>query len=331
MFVDQLTIKFCAGKGGDGVVAWRRKKHIPKGGPYGGNGGDGGSIIIKSISQFCSLDAFRNQRQIFAERGQNGGSHNKHGRKGRDLFIKVPCGTLIRADGTILHDLTNPGEEILLCKGGKGGKGNSHYKTSTNRSPNRCTQGGLGEVREVELELKLIADVGLVGFPNAGKSTLLSKLTQREVKTGLYPFTTLTPNLSFIEFDDFSRVYLADIPGIILNAHSNRGLGLSFLKHIERSSILIYIIDISGEEGRNPFNDFLTLRDEVKKYSIAVLKKPFLVALNKIDKRTTKLADFKKRYPFPTNTLFEISALQTRGFKPLVDEMRSLTQEVCKI
>jgi len=205
MFVDRVKVKFYAGRGGDGVVSWRRKRHLPKGGPYGGDGGDGGSIIIKTAEQLYSLDTFRNQRQIFAERGQNGGSRNKHGRKGRDLLLTVPCGTLIREskNGAVLHDLIVPGEKVFLCRGGKGGKGNSHYKTSTDQSPDRCTQGQVGEIKEVELELKLIADVGLVGFPNAGKSTFLSKLTRREVKIGAYPFTTLTPNLSFIEFDDF--------------------------------------------------------------------------------------------------------------------------------
>ena len=329
MFTDQIKIKFSAGKGGDGVISWRREKYIPKGGPYGGNGGDGGSIIVKSDPQIYSLDAFRNQRHITAEKGHNGGTHNKQGRRGKDLVLKVPCGTLIREreSGTLLYDLTDPDEEFTLCNGGKGGMGNTSFKTPTHRAPAKCTPGKPGEVTEVELELKLIADVGFLGFPNAGKSTLLSKLAAVDVKIGAYPFTTLKPNLSYMEFDDFSRIYLADIPGIIPDAHIDRGLGLSFLKHVERSSTLIYIIDLSGEEGRDPFEDFQTLMAEAKSYSPEILKKPFLVALNKMDKGNENLATFKERYPFPKNTLFEISALQEKGLQPFIERLRDLAQK----
>lgn len=329
MFTDQVKVKLIAGKGGDGIISWRREKYIPKGGPYGGNGGAGGSIIVQCDPQIYSLDAFCNQRQIYAEKGKNGESNNRHGRNGKDLILKVPCGTLVRdsESGTLLYDLTEPGESFTLCSGGKGGKGNTFFKTSTNRAPAKCTPGKPGETCAVEFELKLIADVGFLGFPNAGKSTLLSKLAAIEVKIGAYPFTTLKPNLSFIEFDDFSRIYLADIPGIIPDAHANRGLGLSFLKHVERSSTLIYLIDISGEEERDPYEDFLCLRREAEAYSPAILKKPFLVALNKIDKGEENLAAFKKRYPFPKETLFEISALQEKGLEPFIETMRSLAQQ----
>lgn len=329
MFTDQIKIKLSAGKGGDGVISWRREKYLPKGGPYGGNGGDGGSIIIQSDPQIFALDDFRNRRHIAADNGQPGGSHNKQGRRGKDLILKVPCGTLIRESesGSLLYDLTDPNESITLCAGGKGGRGNTSFKTSTNRAPAKCTPGKPGECLEIELELKLIADVGFLGFPNAGKSTLLSKLSAIKVKTAPYPFTTLKPNLSFIEFDDYSRVYLADIPGIIPDAHADRGLGLSFLKHVERSSTLIYIIDISGEEGRDPYEDFLTLRSEAESYSPAILKKPFLVALNKIDKGEEHLVEFKKKYPFPKETLFEISALEEKGLDPFIDEVRTLAQK----
>ena len=329
MFTDQVRIKLCAGKGGNGVVAWRREKYIPKGGPYGGNGGMGGSVIIQSDPQVYALDDFRNRRQIFAENGASGGTNNRHGRNGKDLILKVPCGTLVRdaESGNLLYDLTEPGESFSLCEGGKGGLGNTFFKTPTNQAPAKCTPGKQGEVKTVELELKLIADVGFLGFPNAGKSTLLSKLAAIEVKTGAYPFTTLKPNLSYIEFDDFSRIYLADIPGIIPDAHNDRGLGLSFLKHVERSSTLVYLIDISGEEGRDPFEDFMTLRNEAESYSPAILEKPFLVALNKIDKRDEKLLKaFKEKYPFDPSTLFEISAKEESGLPSFTEHLRLLAQ-----
>lgn len=329
MFTDTVKIKFSAGRGGNGVVAWRREKYIPKGGPYGGNGGCGGSVIIESDPQVFSFDAFRNRRLMNAENGGGGGTNNRQGKNGKDLVIKVPCGTLIRdADtGGLLYDLTSPGEMFRLCEGGKGGMGNTFFKTATNQAPAKCTPGKPGDVKNVELELKLIADVGFMGFPNAGKSTLLSKLAAIEVKTGAYPFTTLKPNLSFIEFDDYSRIYLADIPGIIPDAHVDRGLGLSFLKHVERSSTLIYLIDASGEEGRDPFEDFLTLRKEGEEYSSDISKKPFLVALNKIDKGNEELiTSFKERYPYSEETLFEISALQEEGLSPFIEKMRALAQ-----
>ncbi|MEM8728238.1 MAG: GTPase ObgE, partial [Chlamydiota bacterium] len=244
MFTDTVKMKLRAGRGGNGVIAWRREKYIPKGGPCGGNGGGGGSIIIENDPRIFSLNAYRNRRLVSAENGRPGGTNNRQGRSGKDLIIKVPRGTLIRdgATGGLLHDLTEPDERFLICSGGRGGKGNTFFKTPTDRAPAKATAGKEGEVKDVELELKLIADVGFIGFPNAGKSTLLSKLAPIAVKTGAYPFTTLKPNLSYIEWDDFSRIYLADIPGIIPDAHNDRGLGLSFLKHVERSSTLVYII-----------------------------------------------------------------------------------------
>lgn len=329
MFTDSVKIKLSAGKGGNGTIAWRREKYIPKGGPYGGNGGSGGSVIIKADPEIYSLDEFRNRRQMRAENGLPGESNNRHGRNGKDLVLKVPCGTLVKdhVTGGLLYDLTEPGEEFLLCTGGRGGKGNTFFKTSTNQAPAKATPGKDGEINDIELELKLIADVGFMGFPNAGKSTLLSKLTAIEVKTGAYPFTTLKPNLSFIEFDDFSRIYLADIPGIIPDAHNDRGLGLSFLKHVERTSTLIYIIDVSGEEGRDPFEDFQILRKEAESYSPAILEKPFLVALNKTDKGAEgNVASFKERYPYDSSTLFEISALEEKGLPPFIEQMRNLAQ-----
>lgn len=330
MFTDHVRLKLIAGRGGNGTIAWRREKYIPKGGPYGGNGGRGGSIVIVSDPEIYSLDVFRNHAHIKAPKGQQGGSNNRQGASGKDLILKVPCGTLLRdaKTKTLLYDFTEPGENFQVCAGGKGGKGNTFFKTPTNQAPAKCTPGIDGEVQDIELELKLIADVGFVGFPNAGKSTLLTKLASIDVKIASYPFTTLKPNISYIQFDDFSRIYLADIPGIIEDAHSDKGLGLAFLRHIERSSTLVFVIDCASTDGRDPFEDFLTLRKELEHYSPAILKKPFVVALNKTDREEAKpfLTDFKEKYPFDPETLFEISALEAEGIPPLLENIRSLAQ-----
>jgi len=328
MFVDSVKITLRAGKGGNGVVAWRREKYIPKGGPVGGNGGKGGSIILKTESHVLSLEGFRNRRLIYAENGLPGGGNLQKGRNGQDLVLTVPCGTLVKdcASGEVLFDFTEENQQFLICQGGKGGKGNHCFKSPTHQAPNVCTPGTDGEMREVQLELKLIADVGLIGMPNAGKSTLMSKITHMPVKIGAYPFTTLYPNLSFVQFPNFSRILVADIPGVIENAHQNKGLGLAFLKHIERSSVLLFVIDISGFEERDPFEDFTILRDELKAYDPHILEKPFLVALNKVDQEgaAEHLKSFYERYPFSKETLFPISALQKEGIEPLLDAMKRL-------
>src|SRR5581483_1389463 len=330
MFIDSVKISLRAGKGGNGVVAWRREKYIPKGGPSGGDGGKGGSILLKTDSHVLSLEGFRNQRQIFAENGMPGAGNLQKGRNGADLELIVPCGTLVKdvKSGEILFDFTNENQEFLICKGGKGGKGNNCFKTPTNQAPNVCTPGTEGEARDVELELKLIADVGFIGMPNAGKSTLMSQITHVPVKIGAYPFTTLFPNLSYVQFDDFSHVLVADIPGIIDEAHQNKGLGIAFLRHIERSSALLFVIDVSGFEGRDPFEDFTILRSELNAYNPEMLKRPFIVALNKIDELDAEeqLEKFYAKYPFSKETLFPISAMLNEGIAPLLDAMRQLAQ-----
>lgn len=326
MFVDSIKVTLRAGKGGNGVVAWRREKFIPKGGPTGGDGGKGGSIQLKTDTHVLSLEQLRNRRLICAENGKPGAGALKKGRNGEDLVIKIPPGTLVKdaATGEILYDFTEVDQEWTICRGGKGGKGNACFKSPTNQAPIEFTLGLEGESKEVELELKLIADVGLIGMPNAGKSTLLSKLSRVPVKIGAYPFTTLHPNLSFIQFEDRSRIFIADIPGIIQNAHLNKGLGLSFLRHIERSSVLVFIIDLSGIEGRDPFEDFCLLQDEIRAYNPDMLNKPFLTVLNKMDCEEAKehFTSFKQRYPFPPETLFHISALAGEGLESLVSAMR---------
>ncbi len=328
MFVDTVTVTLSAGKGGNGVVAWRREKFIPKGGPSGGNGGKGGSIILQTEAQITSLEGFRNRRIIKAENGNPGGGALKQGRGGRDLILKIPCGTLVKNAKTkeVLFDFTEDKQEWLICKGGRGGRGNASFRSPTHQAPNICTEGTPGQNIEIELELKLIADIGLVGYPNAGKSTLLSKVTHLPVKIGAYPFTTLSPNLSYIQCQDRSRVLVADIPGIIEYAHENKGLGLAFLRHIERTSALVYVIDISGFEERDPFCDFEVLQSELRSYQPGMLEKPFLVALNKIDMEGAQeqIERFRARYPFDPETLFEISAMNEEGLEPLVERMKQL-------
>lgn len=325
MFVDRVIVQFSAGKGGNGVVAWRREKFIPKGGPAGGNGGKGGSIVLEADEQTSSLDWFRHRRLIKAENGGTGGGNCRQGKSGKDLILKVPCGTLVKevSSGEVLHDFTQAGEQWLLCKGGRGGRGNDSFKTPTNRAPNQYTEGTPGELKEIELELKLIADVGLVGFPNAGKSTLISSLAGLRVKIGAYPFTTLQPNLGFIELENYQRIFLADIPGIIEGASQNRGLGLEFLRHIERTTLLIYILDASGIDGRTPSHDFRVLREEVVAYNPELLQRPYLVALNKIDTEESRshIEQFRKDYHFPPHTLFEISAAYGEGLGALLKEI----------
>ena len=262
MFVDTVSLHLSAGKGGNGLIAWRREKFIPKGGPAGGDGGFGGSIILLADDQVHSLEGHRNYRIRKAEDGAQGGSNNCKGRSGKDLTLKIPVGTLVKnsATGQVLFDFTEKGQAWTICIGGKGGFGNSHFRTSTHQAPYKCTKGREGEAIDVDLELKLIADVGFVGMPNAGKSTLISQLSHVRVKIAPYPFTTLRPNLGILEFDDYSRTLIADIPGIIENAHQNKGLGFSFLRHIERTSTLVFVIELAPFEDRDPFEEFLMLR-----------------------------------------------------------------------
>ncbi len=322
MFTDRVTLDLVAGKGGNGVVAWTKEKFIPKGGPCGGCGGKGGSIIFEADDQVYSLEWYRNRRILKAENGVAGGSCNRTGRNGKDLLLKVPCGTLVldEATGEILHDFTITKERFVICEGGKGGRGNQSFKTSTNRAPNLCTEGKEGQAKNVQLELKLIADIGLVGFPNAGKSTLISALANVKVKIAAYPFTTLRPNLGFIQREDYTRIFIADIPGIIEGAHRNRGLGLEFLRHIDRTKLLIFMLDASGIDGRNPSADYRVLQDELAAYQPELLKRPSLVVLNKIDAEGAfeNCLQFKRDFAIEPDRLFEISALTGDGVDALL-------------
>lgn len=330
MFTDRVKLKLSAGKGGNGVVAWRREKYIPKGGPCGGNGGRGGSITLVADPQVFSLEWFRHRKHIKADNGKDGGSAKKTGRGGKDLVLKVPCGTLIkdRETGELLCDMTDPQQKWEICTGGRGGLGNEVFKTATNRAPNRCTMGKPGEARDVELELKLIADVGLLGFPNAGKSTLISTVSKVNVKIAPYPFTTLRPNIGYIEYDDFSRIFIADIPGIIEGASEDKGLGLEFLRHVERTEVLVYMLDASGVDGRNPLDDYKVLRKELEAYNPEMLEKAHVVALNKSDtEAAVELVEaFKEVNVVPSEQLFVISALTGEGLSPFMEAVRKLAQ-----
>lgn len=331
MFTDRVVVELYAGRGGDGVIAWRREKYIPKGGPCGGNGGRGGSVIFICDDKVPSLDWFRNRRILKADNGQPGASNNRQGAKGDNLVLHVPCGTLLKDSqtGEVLMDFTEPGQKLELCKGGRGGIGNDFFKTPTNRAPNICTPGKLGEYRKVELELKIIADVGLVGYPNAGKSTLISTLASLRVKTAAYPFTTLRPNIGIIQCGDESRIVIADIPGIIEGAHLNKGLGFEFLRHIERTKLLLYVLDASGIDGRTPYDDLIVLRRELEKYNPELLERPSLIVLNKCDTDESKelLQQFYENYKGSREGIYEISAILYEGTKELVQKIRKILKK----
>jgi GTP-binding protein len=330
MFVDQVILSLSAGRGGNGVIAWRREKYIPKGGPAGGDGGNGGSIYIESDAQVHSLESYRNRRILKAQNGMPGAGNNCKGKNGLDLTLKVPLGTLVKNAATreILFDFTKEGERLEICSGGKGGKGNTRFKTSTHQAPFICTEGTPGTAAEIELELKLIADVGFVGMPNAGKSTLISSLAHIQVKIAPYPFTTLKPNLGIVQYDNTCRLLIADIPGIIENAHENRGLGFAFLRHIERTSALVFVLELAPWQERDPLKELLMLRRELEAYNPEMLNKPFAVALNKIDMEgAAEIAEqFRARYPFDPATLFEISAREELGLEPLKQALRYLLE-----
>lgn len=326
MFVDRVEIEVAAGNGGDGVVAWRKEKYIPKGGPAGGDGGKGGSVLIYVDPNCCGLEWFRHIRKIEADSGKNGSGSCCTGKDGQDVILKIPPGTILRDLETkeVLFDGVTAYETFVLCKGGKGGLGNDHFKSPTNRAPWIATPGEEGERRHVEFELKLIADVGLVGFPNAGKSTLLSKLACRDVAIGAYPFTTLSPNLGIIEYGAEKRIVLSDIPGIIQGAHQNKGLGLEFLRHIERTKVLLFVLDAGGTEGRTPVDDFLILRQELMTYDPGLLDRPSCCVLNKCDVESAKelVKIFRESIAHPY--VIEISALEGEGLEDLKEIIGAL-------
>jgi GTP-binding protein len=282
MFVDYALIEVHSGNGGDGIVTFRREKYVPKGGPSGGDGGDGGDVILRTNSNLHTLLDFRYKKKYNAGDGDKGGNSLKDGKNGDDIIIGVPVGTVVKDSETenVIFDLDENNKEVVLAKGGKGGKGNSKFATPTNQTPRFAEDGKPGEFKKVTLELKLIADVGLVGFPNSGKSTLISKISAARPKIADYPFTTLEPNLGIVKYKDFQSFTVADIPGIIEGASQGKGLGHQFLRHIERTRIILFLIDITSE---NLVNDFNILLKELKSYSPQLIEKKMLVALSKAD------------------------------------------------
>jgi len=306
-FIDKAKIYVKGGDGGDGSVAFRREKFVPFGGPAGGTGGKGGDVIIEASDSLKTLLDFKYKRHFKAERGQHGSGSNKHGRSGKDLIIKVPVGTVVKDSetGEILADLTKKGQRVIVAKGGRGGRGNASFKTSTRQTPDFAEKGQKGQERWIDLELKLLADIGIVGFPNAGKSTLISILSHAKPKIADYPFTTLSPVLGVMELDRGKSVVLADIPGLIEGASKGEGLGHEFLRHIERTKALIHLIDISDFREREPEEAFEIINRELEQYSPDLLKKPQIVVGNKIDllsdrKLIERLEKYfqEKGYPF---------------------------------
>ncbi len=285
MFVDSAKVLIRAGDGGRGCVSFRRERFKPRGGPDGGDGGHGGDVIFIGSSNINSLSRFRYTPRLFAKNGQPGRGNNCSGKKGKSITVKVPCGTIIKnfKDGTILHEIIEPDIPIIVAKGGKGGMGNQHFATPTKQAPRYAQKGLPGEAFEVELELKIIADVGLVGLPNAGKSSLISKLSNAHPKIAEYPFTTLNPVVGVVELPEFRSIVMADIPGIIQGASSGKGLGLKFLKHIERTKAILYVIDISSFADSPAEKAFSTLSHELSTFGHGLTDKKFLIAANKTD------------------------------------------------
>lgn len=324
MFIDQAKIVIKSGKGGNGSVSFRREPFVPEGGPDGGDGGRGGSVIFVADENLRTLMDFKYKKKYEAENGQDGMKRNKFGKSGEDMIIKVPPGTVVtdEASGLVMKDLKTPGDSFIAAKGGKGGKGNVHFKNSVRQAPNFAEAGGFAKERTVSLNLKLIADVGLVGFPNVGKSTLLSVCTNAQPKIADYHFTTIAPNLGVAEVFNTSFV-MADIAGIIEGAHLGVGMGFQFLKHVERTKVLIHVIDVSGSEGREPIEDYDKINDELSKYSQKLAQKPQVVCANKvdlIDVDSDEYIAFKEYVESKGIKVFPVSAPLRQGLTELMAE-----------
>ncbi|MBI4164573.1 MAG: GTPase ObgE [Acidobacteria bacterium] len=321
MFIDEAKIHVAGGNGGNGCMAFRREKFVPRGGPSGGDGGRGGSVYLESSVHLNTLVQFRFNREFTAGRGRHGEGSNRHGRDGEDLTIQVPVGTVVydAESGERLWDFTAPGHQFLAAAGGRGGRGNARFATSTNQAPRRADPGTPGEKRTLKLELKLLADVGLVGFPNVGKSTLISRLSAARPKIADYPFTTLEPLLGVVALDPERSFVMADIPGLIAGAHEGKGLGTRFLRHIERTRVLLHLIDVAEISGRNPVEDFEVILGELASFSPAVAEKPMLLVASRIDaagdqSRLIALRNFARSRG---TKLCEISAVTGEGLEDL--------------
>ena len=329
MFVDHVKIFIKGGDGGDGMVAFRREKYVPDGGPAGGDGGRRGNVIFEVEEGLRTLMDFRYKRHFKANRGDHGQSKNMHGRGADDLIVKVPPGTVVMTEegGTVLADLVEHGQQAVIAKGGRGGRGNSRFATPQNPAPELSEKGEPGEEIEVVLELKVLADVGLVGFPSVGKSTLLSVVSAAKPKIAAYHFTTIVPNLGMVETEDGRSFAMADLPGLIEGASEGVGLGHQFLRHIERTRVIVHVIDMSGLEGRDPYEDYVTINDELKQYNLRLTERPQLIVANKMDMPDSEenLAEFRKKLPEDVK-VFPISALSRKGLNELLFAIADLLE-----
>ncbi|MFQ6083106.1 MAG: GTPase ObgE [Candidatus Aminicenantia bacterium] len=324
MFVDQVKVFLKAGKGGNGCLSFRREKYVPRGGPDGGRGGDGGSVYLVSDPSVTSLSFFRYHPEIKAKKGVHGEGNNRQGKKGEDIYFHVPVGTVVKETKTnkVIFDFTQPNQIFLVAKGGKGGRGNASFVSPTNRAPRKFELGKPGEEKELILELKLIADVGVIGFPNVGKSTLISKISSAKPIIADYPFTTLNPSLGIVDVDEEKSFIIADLPGLIEGAHLGHGLGIKFLKHIERTKILLHLVDASPFLERDPVRDYQIILEELKSFNPDLAHRPQILVANKIDLLTQdkskliKLKNFARERNIPFHS---ISALKGKGLKELVE------------
>jgi len=330
MFYDEVNVTFKAGKGGDGCFSFRRAKYEPKGGPDGGDGGRGGNVYVVGDTNAADLTDYHFKPGWQAKNGEPGRGSDQHGAKGEHIVLKLPVGTLVvdRESGETVAEVLEHGEEVLLLEGGEGGKGNAQFKSSTNQAPRQFTLGKPGESGDFRLIIKTIADVGLIGFPNAGKSTLLNMVTNAHPKTGAYPFTTMFPTVGVLEYpEQYERITLADIPGLIEGASENRGLGHRFLKHVERCKVLLMMLDMQGTDGREPLADYKVLLSELKLYMPGLAKKPLLICANKMDEpdAAENLEKFRQKVK---ETVYPISCVSDEGFEVLKEV---LLEEVLKL
>ncbi len=329
-FIDEAKFFVKAGDGGNGCISFRREKFVPRGGPDGGDGGDGGDVIIEASRRLHSLIDFKYRSHFLAEKGTHGQGKDKHGRNGKNFILHVPVGSIIKdaETGEILADLLNDQDRFAAAEGGFGGHGNVHFASSRNRAPRIADKGKPGEERWLRIELKLLADVGLIGLPNAGKSTLLSKLSAANPKVASYPFTTLEPQLGVLQFKHYNPCIIADIPGLIEGAHVGAGLGYKFLRHIERTHVLLHVIDASGEED-NPVNDYQTLENELRMYNDELLGRRRLVLLNKIDlvESETRLKELVDIFTGLGLKIIAISALKGAGLEKLKESLVNMLEE----
>lgn len=332
MFIDSARIFTKAGNGGNGRVSFHREKYVAAGGPDGGDGGKGGDVIFVADEGMRTLADFRYKRKYVAENGQDGGAGNCTGRGADDLVIKLPPGTIVKDEltGRVLADLVEAGQQAVIARGGKGGAGNQHFATPTRQVPNFAKSGDLGEERWVLLELKLLADVGLIGYPNVGKSTLLSVVTAARPKIANYHFTTIDPNLGVVALDENTSFVIADIPGLIEGAHEGIGLGHEFLKHVERTRLLVHVVDMSGIEGRNPIEDFRVINEELEKYNPVLAQKPQIIAANKMELpgAEEQLQLFKEAVEPEGYRIFPISAAANKGLRELMYHVSNTLNEL---